>query len=297
MEGLVSELQRDALDNNVTAGNLLKKALVISRKLKIDSYREWINNELNGYSDISLIPEYRTVHGQVEAFNPYNGWIPFFFEDEESANIFKIRKVHDPIENLDELSKYKDGCLQMTFPAEMEKYLISQQTYPMKVRFSVAPNVLMCIVSTVRNKILNWSLELEEQGITGEGMSFSQEEKELATHMTTNINIGGNFQGNLGDIKNSTVNQNLTMDIKKNNFESLSNYLKSNGISNDDIANLKQCIEEDPKPVSTEHFGSKVGRWIGEMVGKSASGIWNIGIDTAGALLTKAISFYYGIPS
>jgi hypothetical protein len=43
------ELQRDALERSIAVSDLLRKALVVSRKLGIDSIQEWLNSELNGY--------------------------------------------------------------------------------------------------------------------------------------------------------------------------------------------------------------------------------------------------------
>lgn len=57
------------------------------------------------------------------------------------------------------------------------------------------------IVDGVRNTILNWSLELEEQGILGEGLKFTKQEQEAATRTVQNVN---NF---FGDVSGSTIQQ------------------------------------------------------------------------------------------
>jgi hypothetical protein len=57
------------------------------------------------------------------------------------------------------------------------------------------------IIDAIRNTILNWALKLEEDGIIGDGMTFSKEEKEVADKVSYNIN---NFYG---DVTNSQVQQ------------------------------------------------------------------------------------------
>ena len=57
MSSLVFELQRDALNRNASVSDLLRKALVVSKKLKISEFEKWVTNELNGYSED--IPDYR----------------------------------------------------------------------------------------------------------------------------------------------------------------------------------------------------------------------------------------------
>ncbi len=62
-----------------------------------------------------------------------------------------------------------------------------------------------------------------------------------------------------------------------------------------DIDDLEQAIDTDPSPTSPEAFGGKVSAWVGKMVSKAATGAWQIGVGTAGGLLAKALSVYYGL--
>ncbi len=57
MKPIVLELQKDSLDQNVRVPDLLRKALVVAKKLKITEFEKWINNELNGYSESDEIPK------------------------------------------------------------------------------------------------------------------------------------------------------------------------------------------------------------------------------------------------
>ena len=83
MTSLVTELQREALDKSVPAGDLLRKALVVARKLKIEDIQPWLKSELNGYSNSEEGPKYRWVTGEIKAFNPLS--IPSYFH--KMANI------------------------------------------------------------------------------------------------------------------------------------------------------------------------------------------------------------------
>ena len=81
MTSIVLQLQADCLDNNVAVSALLRKSLVVSTKLKITDFREWCQLEINGYTDLITTPEYRKIHGEIKAHNPYYGWQPVLFED------------------------------------------------------------------------------------------------------------------------------------------------------------------------------------------------------------------------
>ena len=151
------------------------------------------------------------------------------------------------------------------------------------------------ILDLVRNKLLDFALRLEDAGITGEGMSFSKEEKEQAERLQ-NIKID-NFQGILGNVSDSTVNQTNEMKVVKNDFDSLANHLNEVGVPFSDIKELEIAVNNDGDISANQSsgFGSNVSHWIGNMVTKASSGAWDMSIATAANVLGTAISKYYGI--
>nr|WP_319490633.1 hypothetical protein [uncultured Desulfobacter sp.] len=93
MAGLVFELQSDAINKDVRCSDLLRKALVVSRKLDIDSIESWIRYELNGFlQKDDVVPDYREVHGLIKVWNPYHGWQPLNFGDPKQAERLSKRK-------------------------------------------------------------------------------------------------------------------------------------------------------------------------------------------------------------
>ena len=56
------------------------------------------------------------------------------------------------------------------------------------------------VLDFVRNKVLDWSLEMEKNGVLGEGHTFNEKEIESAKTITPVIQIGNieNFAGNIG---------------------------------------------------------------------------------------------------
>ena len=57
MGKIVLDLQLEALSKDSDVLNLLRKAYVVARKLKLDEFEEWVNSELNGYKVGNRIPE------------------------------------------------------------------------------------------------------------------------------------------------------------------------------------------------------------------------------------------------
>lgn len=216
MTGLVFELQRDALNSEIKVSELLRKALVVSKKLNITEMEEWINKELNGYSDKDNIPEYRIVTGDVKFYNPVHGcWLPIFFEDTKEAEKLSKRLINQSVDVLDSLAKNNTKIMHIPFQKNIENYLIRKMDalIPFQISLLIDKNEVIGILNTVKNKILDWSLKLEQKGILGEGMSFSEKEKHLAQtvnyHITNNI---GNMQNSqlLQDSAGATQSLNVT---------------------------------------------------------------------------------------
>lgn len=49
MNGIVIELEKEALDEQISVESLLRKAYLVARKLNLSEFKEWITNEQNGY--------------------------------------------------------------------------------------------------------------------------------------------------------------------------------------------------------------------------------------------------------
>lgn len=193
MPGLVLDLQSDALDSSVRCSDLLRKALVVSRKLDVANIENWIRSELNGYDEHSEIPEYRRINGSLKVWNPYRGWQPLYFEDPKEAGYLSSNKSGQPIGELESLvNGDTNGFLQIHFPPEIESRLVRGMKIPMQPSLHVSQTQVIGIIDAVRNTVLEWTLELEQKGIFGEGMSFSKEEKRAASNVTYQIthNIG-----------------------------------------------------------------------------------------------------------
>lgn len=261
MSGLVLELQRDALNQNVHISDLLRKAFVVSRKLNILDIQEWINNELNGYPpEEDKIPEYRRLHGIPKVFNPYHGWQPLNFENLEISDLLSSRKHPHPVGELDNLISH-DGSnsLYLQYPQQVTNWLINQMGVPMQPALLIPRTKIIGIMESVRNKVLDWSLELESKGILGEGMSFSEKEKQTASSITYQVtnNIGHMNNSQLqqhSENSNQTINISTNLDNIKIFIEGLKSAMKDLPLSEPDINELKAEVSTidnqiaSPKP-------------------------------------------------
>lgn len=218
MVSLVLELQRDALDKSVPTADLLRKALVVARKLKVTDIVEWIGYELNGY-DGAEVPEYRKLRGELKVFNPYNGWIPLRMSNSHHAELLAVRGTSQAISELDQIAKGDGDTAYIKLPHKIEQSLMKGMEVPMEPAVLISKTQIHGLLDRVRNTVLEWALGLEEQGITGDGMSFSPEEQKQAGNVTLHIGHLGNLIGAMHDSQiqqdahNSTQNYTKSLDL------------------------------------------------------------------------------------
>ena len=291
-DSIVLQLQSLASDPNSNIEELLNKSLLVARKLKIKEFRKWCELELEGYEKNTL-PEYRKFRGQLKVFNPYHGFQTFIIPDDLDEVVTSI-SINLSVGEINNLLKQDGDSFENVISNQAKRQLMSLQGgYDLEPRVIFKRSQLLGITSKLRNIILNWSLQLEEDGILGKGLKFSDKEKEAAMSVN-HFNIQ-NLQGIAGTISGGTINQNNQINIKEMDFDSLAKYLAANNVAFSDIQTLKEAIQHDSIPTESNKLGENVSGWIATMMGKAANGSWDIGIATAGTLLAQSIASFYGL--
>lgn len=216
MSSLVEELQRDALNQNVAMVELLHKCLVVAMKLGIQEFASWARLEIDGYKG-KEVPEYRIVNGQPQVFNPLQGYQPLFFPDSKLTEWFSRMHFNQPIGQIEHELKSaektgSDGFC-VSYSPQVERKLMDAIEVRLQPFLNISASQFQKILDSVRKIILEWTLKLEADGIIGEGISFSREEKEKAQSTTYNIKnyIQGADRSQI-QIESVGTKQNLTFD-------------------------------------------------------------------------------------
>lgn len=191
MTGLVHELQSDALnEEGVSILSLLRKARVVSIKLGVTTIDQWLEHELSGYPTRNSIPEYRHIVGSPVCRNPYTGWMPLEVRGAQAQKMLSERHLHQPMGELCQFADKDAGqSILFMYPAKIAEQIMNGIDGRFEPALEVGVTVIHGIIATVRNKILDFALELERQGILGEGMTFTPTEKTAASNISYSINI------------------------------------------------------------------------------------------------------------
>ncbi len=291
MPSLVEELQKDALNSDVKITELLQKSLVVATKLKLDEFADWVRLELDGYGE-NEVPEYRVLHGAPQVFNPYRGYQPLHFGDTNHAERFSKMHFNTPIGELehDLLSAKESGsdAFQVSYSPSIEKMLMDAIDFRLQPSLHISASQFQGLLDAVRKIILEWSLKLEADGITGEGMSFTADEKERAKGDTYNIKnyIHGDIQDSQIQIEATNSSQTKTVEFDVEQLAKLVEALRStiDAVGVDD--NGKQELDSE---ISTLEAQIKSPKPKNTIIGESLSSIRRILEGASGNLVASGL--------
>lgn len=246
MDPIVINIQKQILSKSTT--DVLRQAYIIARKLKTKDFEIWISNELNGYKEDASIPEYRNIFGNIEAWNPYRGWVPVIIDDIEVYDKLTMSKIGQRIPELENIINQsgKKGMVSINLPDSFNQ-LISDG-FPTKYIQRLSPASIIGIIETVKNIIMEWILKLEEDGIIGVDMKFTDEEKRIASEKNYTVN---NFYGNVSssqiqqnsNYSSQTINNSLDIDKIVKVLELINTHKKDILVSLDNPKDFEQELD------------------------------------------------------
>lgn len=263
---IIQELQHDASGSVILTSELLRKALIVATKLRLEEFKTWVEYELRGYPVGVEIPDYRSVRGQLVAINPINRVIPIYIASPDQADLMEKFPFHESVAKIADLSASgandANARISRELPSGAQNIVhgLVPETRGCLIYFTTSSIQLNEVIEIVRNTILYWSLKLEEDGIIGENLSFSQQEKEIAHSHNYNI---GTFIGEMNNsqIQQDTVNSNQTQNNTGTSIEEvgqlmreLSDWLPSSSLDEETREEIQADLEsvqaqtESPKP-------------------------------------------------
>ncbi len=213
---LVNELQISAEQDDVLM--VLRKAVRLASKLNRQDISDWLRSEQSGYAVSQSVPDYRMIRVSL-ALNT-NGYVPAGFgcvmngvQHLPPAGVDGPVWVGNSISTVQAWIADLDNDRGIYLPVErteMDKAVRAMYSiHPMfarQVSFLLRLNdaEVRAVPERIKDKVLEWACVLERAGVTGEGMSFTAKEKEIAHAITYNIsgsnieqlnNLGTNMKG------------------------------------------------------------------------------------------------------
>lgn len=300
---LLRDIQNSAVDVNTDTATILRKCKILAARLGNVKFKEWIDFELNGYPSKDKLPSYRILN--TISFGDFCGPfgsgarnlpIPPSCLPKEFREYITTSYLTAPISSYTELLSAQGKNPIEQWPADLIANF-GQNIYQNQNCISawkiIPRNFIATVLDTIKTRILDFVLEIENEAPdAGEAPPNSPPIAQEKVTQIFNTYISGNVQ-NVATGSNH-VNQNRDIHIYQNDFTSLYDFLKSKGVSHDDLVDLEKAVQDDTQEHGKRTQGQHVQQWTKGMINKAASGAWNVTKSVATNILSKALTSYFG---
>jgi len=184
---LMLQIQQAVMDNDASVTEALRKAKLACSKLGLAEFGAWVDSELNGYTGpVTELPAYRKLHGTPEAYNPYHGWQPINFQSAKSAEPFSFAPVGMTVSAIElSVSGKADGAFEFPYPPTLANAIRKALNFgPLNVRLKISISAVADILHAVRNILLEWTVEMEKEGVLGNDLVFSPDDRAKSAAVT-----------------------------------------------------------------------------------------------------------------
>jgi AbiTii len=173
---ITSSIQDEVIDGNSDLATVLRKLLVVASRLGNEPVKTWTEMELDGYPESSELPDYRILHG-LESLGIFSGAMGYQLRNaplsllglpEAVRQGYSDPDVRQGVRSIAEMIRSEqEGTVSWAWPAEACQYFdlkgYREDLRLMQAWIAVPVAALIGLLDTIRNKALNFALEMEEQ--------------------------------------------------------------------------------------------------------------------------------------
>jgi len=198
---ILRQIQSDLLKQDVSLSNILRKAKVLAFHLHSDELRTWVSHELDGYKSSSELPDYRVIRTACVGkwTNGYwmvsNRGVPLFkIDDEQLRDFLTTFRVYDGIRTIEELAKQQGQhfILPPDVTVLVNRYVSERGYAYAELQYAVGPHEFEQILDTVKNRLLDFVLKLDENWHIEDNPPSGDDLRDLISVVIYNSPQGGN---------------------------------------------------------------------------------------------------------
>ncbi|MDO8631890.1 MAG: hypothetical protein Q7R41_15495 [Phycisphaerales bacterium] len=183
------------------------------------------------------------------------------------------------------------GSLSCPWPQDLvylvgDKILENMQLYAAWQDVSHAS--LIGIIDTVRNRVLEFALQMEKEAPAAGETGTPSVSNERVSQLYQNIIVGDVANLALGGehvVQGSLV-------VVEGDWESLAKHLGELGIPLQDVQELKCALAADK---GSSGIGASTAGWVAKLLQRASSGVLKVGSAVTTGLVVRAVSKYLGI--
>ena len=203
---LLREIQDAATDQSTNTATLLRKCKILAVRLGNEEFKQWIDNELNGYKTIEELPEYRII--ETGSYGDFVGGfgaqgtnmpIPPSCLPENLRERITICYLMQAISSYESFIDGEErGNPHEPWPADMTARFASeiyQRMNCIRAWKLIPRNAIVALVDTVKTRVLNFVIGIEaEDPDAGEAPLHQPPLSQEKTTQIFNTYISGNVQ-------------------------------------------------------------------------------------------------------
>lgn len=247
---LLRDIQNSAVDANEPIAALLRKCKILAVRLGSSEFKAWIDYELNGYPTKDLVPEYRVKSVICKGYfsggfgsSMGNAEIPSRCIPKKFRDKLFVSYLVQPVSSIESLiNDSNGGTVQEPWPADITAHFgmgIYQGMNCLQAWKVIPVNALVGILDMIRNKVLNFVLEIEaEDPEAGDAPLNSKPVAEEKVQQIFHTYISGNVQ----NVATGSSNFKQHAVTHENNQELFNELLKALIASNANGSSKEQII-------------------------------------------------------
>jgi hypothetical protein len=237
---------------------LLRLCVVLGHELKNDSLKNWANDELNGYSEVEKLPEYRIVRASAEGmfssgylFPNVRRPIPLTSMENDHRRVVETVFLVEPVSAYENALRSHSSRNALTYfwPADIvahyQETFIAEHALVKVARRPIQRNRGRARYD--RTRVLDVALDIKRE-IGESDFDLKQIERNLekadkVNHIVINHIYGGTV--NVGHQQTISIQTISIQNISIGNWEELTKTLSAVGIQEHEIGELSRAIDQD----------------------------------------------------
>jgi hypothetical protein len=312
----IREIQALASDSTTSLPDLLRKTKILARRLQSPLLEDWVNHELNGYSESDELPPYRIIKTQsMGSFASAHGTLrseintdllpdkPSWHEMATTVELFLPVAYY---QHFLESPAADDNSLGSPWPmnavtwAQHNIQFFAERWVLQSAWRVVTRSDFAALLDTIRTRILDFALDLEaENPSAGEEPVGNAPPIKLdrVTHIINNTIFSGDTRAVA--VGNVSATQSIHYGVIPGDIESLHAALLGLGVREDELVALDDALNQNPTHGEQEGLGPATRAWIANAAGNLGSGAaeWAGGLAAGGIyrVLEEPIKAFLGL--
>jgi len=301
-ENLLRQIQSESVTSSADVPSLLRLCRLLAQRLNSEELKQWVMHELNGYPQSEELPDYRKdaqsiIYGDFMGWNAIMKRVQIPHSSIQSPLREKIchNEFRESIPRI--VSLVSDGETNeaaVIIPADFYGFIIQdflRDDFVVTRAWKwVSKQRIGNILSTVQNRILDFTLELESRA-SDSGDPLQQLKampKEVKQEFHTHI------MGSVSNFSQGGDHVTQTTNITKGDLQAVALKLRELGFSDPEAHRFARTLaQEDPTTQGT--FSERLREAIATASAKAGSGAIKISQSALGNILATISKQYLGI--